>query len=180
MVATDSAAARAAVTELATQPPHELLSLFERVPSLFMPSRHPVALADADPGRLHKVLLKTYEQPPEDFASLLGTAGLGPKSLRALALTAEVIYGARASTRDPARFAFAHGGKDGTPYPVDRNAYEVTIDALNRALTRARVDRSERVFALKRLATFARGPGAPAEQGPEPTAVPGPPLPIGS
>jgi uncharacterized protein len=111
MVAAESAAARAAVTDLAAQPPQELLSLFERVPSLFMPKRHPVALADVDPGRLHQVLLRTYELPPGDFASLLGTAGLGPKSLRALALTAEVIYGTRASTRDPARFAFAHGGK---------------------------------------------------------------------
>jgi hypothetical protein len=157
MVATESAGARAAVTELAAQPPHELLSLFERVPSLFMPKRHPVTLADVDPGRLHQVLLETYARPPEDFASLLGTAGLGPKSLRALALTAEVIYGTRASTRDPARFAFAHGGKDGTPFPVDRASYEVTIAVLYRALSRAKLDRSERISALKRLAAFARG-----------------------
>jgi hypothetical protein len=165
MVATESAAARAAVTELAAQPPHELLSLFERVPSLFMPKRHPVALADVDPGRLHKVLLATYEQPPEDFAALLGTPGLGPKSLRALALTAEVIYGTRASARDPARFAFAHGGKDGTPYAVDRAAYEVTIEVLNRALDRAQLDHSERVAALRRLAGFARRPGPPDRGG---------------
>ena len=163
MVASDSAAARAAVTELAAQPPHELLSLFERVPSLFMPARHPLALADVDPGRLHKVLLKTYEQPPEDFASLLGTPGLGPKSLRALALTAELIYGAPTSTRDPARFAFAHGGKDGTPHPVDRAAYDTTIDVLHRALSRAKVDHPERASALKRLMTFAgQRHGAPA------------------
>jgi hypothetical protein len=158
MVASESAAARAAMTELAAQPPHELLSLFERVPSLFMPARHPVALADVDPGRLHKVLLKTYEQPPEDFSGLLGTPGLGPKSLRALALTAEVIYGTAASTRDPARFAFAHGGKDGTPHPVDCTVYEVTIDVLHQALNRAKVDRSERIRALKRLSAFAAEP----------------------
>jgi len=170
MVASESAAARAAVTELAAQPPHELLSLFERVPSLFMPKRHPVSLADVDPGRLHKVLLATYARPPEDFAGLLGTAGLGPKSLRALALTAEVIYGTRASTRDPARFAFAHGGKDGTPHPVDRAAYETTIEVLNRALGRARLDRSERIAALKRLAGFARQPAA--TQGARPMAAP--------
>jgi uncharacterized protein len=156
MVASESAAARAAVTELAAQPPHELLSLFERVPSLFMPARHPVALADVDPGRLHKVLLRTYAQPPEDFSGLLGTPGLGPKSLRALALTAELIYGTPASARDPARFAFAHGGKDGTPHPVDRAAYDTTIDVLHQALSRAKVDRSERVLALKRLMAFAR------------------------
>jgi uncharacterized protein len=171
MVATESAAARAAVTELAAQPPHELLSLFERVPSLFMPRRHAVALADIDPGRLHKVLLETYEDPPEDFASLLGTAGLGSKSLRALALTAEVIYGARASARDPARFAFAHGGKDGTPHPVDRVTYDTTIEVLHNALARARVDCSERIAALKRLAAFAKEPMSgyvrePAAQGP--------------
>jgi hypothetical protein len=179
MVAAESAAARAAVTELAAQPPEELLSLFERVPSLFMPKPHPVSLADIHPGRLHQVLLRTYERPPEDFASLLGTAGLGPKSLRALALTAEVIYGAKASTRDPARFAFAHGGKDGTPHPVDRAAYDVTIEVLHEALNRAKVDRSERISALKRLATFALRPGAPTGAMPEHAAAPGAPLAIG-
>jgi uncharacterized protein len=167
MVASESAAARAAVTELAAQPPHELLSLFERVPSLFMPARHAVGLADVDPGRLHKVLLRTYEQPPEDFASLLGTAGLGPRSLRALALTAEVIYGTAASTRDPARFAFAHGGKDGTPHPVDRATYDTTIDVLHQALKRAKVDRSERISALRRLMAFAGRSGSAPATAPE-------------
>jgi hypothetical protein len=89
-----------------------------------------------------------------------------------------VIYGARASTRDPARFAFAHGGKDGTPYPVDRATYEVTIEVLNRALNRAKVDRSERIAVLKRLAAFTRRPGSPAA--PEPAAASGAPLAIGS
>jgi uncharacterized protein len=179
MVAVESAAARAAVTELAAQPPHELLSLFERVPSLFMPKRHPVSLADVDPGRLHKVLLKTYEEPPEDFASLLGTAGLGPKSLRALALTAGVIYGTAASTRDPARFAFAHGGKDGTPFAVDRTTYEVTIEVLHNALSRVKVDRSERIAALRRLAAFARQPCASAAGRPEHPVAASEPLAIG-
>src|SRR5918995_5802798 len=101
--------------------------------------------------------------PRAAFGGLLGTAGLGPKSLRALALTAEVIYGTPASTRDPARFAFAHGGKDGTPHPVDRAAYDTTIDVLHSALSRATVDRSERIAALKRLVAFARQPrSAPA------------------
>ena len=150
------------MTELAAQPP-ELLALFERVPSLFMPgairsrSRTWTRVACT-------VLLRTYEQPPEDFASLLGTAGLGPKSLRALALTAEVIYGTKASTRDPARFAFAHGGKDGTPHPVDRAAYDLTIEVLHDALNRAKVDRSERIAALKRLAAFGRRRRAPTDQ----------------
>jgi hypothetical protein len=68
---------------------------------------------------------------------------------------AELIYGTRASTRDPARFSFAHGGKDGTPYPVDRATYDRTIEVLHDALNRAKVERSEKLHALKRLAGFA-------------------------
>jgi hypothetical protein len=91
--------------------------------------------------------------------------GLGPKSLRALTLVAELIHGARASTRDPARFAFAHGGKDGTPFPVDRQTYDQTIELLRGALGRARVDHSDRLRALRRLAAFAdRAAPAPAQR----------------
>jgi uncharacterized protein len=82
-------------------------------------------------------------------------SGFGPKSLRALTLLAELVHGARASTRDPARFAFAHVGKDGTPFPVDRQTYDQTIELLPGALDRARVDHSDRSHALKRLAAFA-------------------------
>ena len=69
-----------------------------------------------------------------------------------------MIYGTTASTRDPARFAFAHAGKDGTPYPVDRPTYDGTIEVLRCAVGRAKVDRSERIRALKRLAAFAAEP----------------------
>ena len=79
---------------------------------------------------------------------------MGPKTLRALTLVAELIYGTKASIKDPARFSFAHGGKDGTPYPVDRVNYDFTINLLGNALDRARVDRSERIKALKRLSRF--------------------------
>jgi hypothetical protein len=83
-----------------------------------------------------------------------------------------VIYGTAASTRDPARFAFAHGGKDGTPYPVDRAGYEVTIEVLRSALRRAKVDRPERIAALKRLAAFSDSRGAAARARPERRAAP--------
>jgi hypothetical protein len=163
MVAAESAAARAAVTELAAQPPETMLSLFERVPTLFMPRREPVSLADVDPRQLRKVLLKTYERAPERFETVLATEGLGPKALRALVLCAELIYGTKASARDPARFSFAHGGKDGTPYPVDRATYDQTIEVLRNALGRARkIDRSERIRALKRLAAFTCAPATQA------------------
>jgi hypothetical protein len=123
--------------------------------TLVMPSRHALQLRDVDPRRLHTVLLSTYDRSPENFEALLGLEGVGARTLRALALVSEVMYGTPASTRDPARFAFAHGGKDGTPFPVDRATYDQTIDVLRRATARARVDRSEKIAALKRLGTFA-------------------------
>lgn len=123
---------------------------------LELPRRHEVSLADVDARHLESVLLRTYERAPTDFETLLGLPGVGARTLRALALVSEVIYGTAASTRDPARFAFAHGGKDGTPFPVDRETYDRTIDVLHRATGRARLDRSDKVDALKRLSRFAR------------------------
>ena len=128
----------------------------DSAPTLDMPKRHALMLQDFDPRHLHTVLLSTYEQAPKDFETLLGLQGVGARTLRALALVSEVIYGTPASTRDPARFAFAHGGKDGTPFPVDRATYDRTIDTLHRAMAHAKVDRSDKVDALKRLGRFAK------------------------
>ena len=87
---------------------------------------------------------------------MLGLPGVCPKTLRALSLIAELVYGEETSIRDPARFSFAHGGKDGYPYPVDRQTYDETIATLEDWIDRSRVDRSEKVKALKRLASFGR------------------------
>src|SRR5438552_2915914 len=168
LVASDSASAREASTELAARPPEETLSALRTVPNLVLPGHHDVRGADIDPRYLHRILLRTYERDPADFESLLGIEGVGAKTLRALALAAELIYGARASTRDPARFSFAHGGKDGHPYPVDRETYDKTIEVLGAAVKRARVDRSEQVNALKRLAAWAER--RPGQDAPGPTA----------
>jgi hypothetical protein len=153
LVAAESGGARATIAELAREThPDEAAKLLAGLPTLELPSRHPlVAAADVNPRHLAKVLVQTYENPPEDFEALLVTPGLGPKTLRALALVAELVYGTPASTRDPARFAFAHGGKDGTPYAVDRETYDRTIETMNRALAGGAVERSEGVAALKRL-----------------------------
>jgi hypothetical protein len=145
LVASESGDARSQITELVRD---EGLKLLE------MPKRHPlITAADVNPHYMRKVLVQTYESPPENFEALLGVPGLGPKTLRALALVAELVYGTPASTRDPARFAFAHGGKDGTPFAVDRETYDLTIETMDRAL--AGVERSERVAALKRLSKLA-------------------------
>ena len=86
--------------------------------------------------------------------TLLGLRGVGPKTVRSLSLVAELIFGAQASFRDPARFSFAHGGKDGHPYPVDRENYDLSIDILRQSLSAAKVGHTDKVKAFKRLARF--------------------------
>ena len=165
LVARESAPVRSAAAELAAQAPEKTLAEVARLPNLVLPRRHAVRIEEDVPGRyLRKILLRTWERAPRDFEELLGIAGVGAKTVRALALVSELIYGSPASTRDPAQFAFAHGGKDGHPFPVDRAVYDRTIDVLHAALAGARVARSEKVDAFKRLAAFAEGsePAGPA------------------
>ena len=156
LVASESEATRQASAELARQKPQVVLSALKDLPLLSMPRRHAVLIADVNPNYLERILLKTYERAPENFETLLGMEGVGARTLRALSLVSEVIYGTPASTRDPARFSFAHGGKDGTPFPVDIETYDKTVEVLRAAVNKANIDRSERVKALKRLVDYGR------------------------
>jgi uncharacterized protein len=147
--------ALAASARLASSATESSVDTRKPIADLIMPARHMLfPEMDVDRSRLHKILEQTYERAPEDFETLLGLEGVGPKTLRALSLASELIYGTPASTRDPARFAFAHGGKDGTPFPVDRATYDRTIEILGGAINGARIDRSEKVRAFARLANF--------------------------
>jgi hypothetical protein len=141
---------------LAREKPGIVLDALKDRPLLEMPRRHAVLLADVNPQHLDRILLKTYERAPENFETLLGMEGVGARTLRALALASEIIYGTPASTRDPARFSFAHGGKDGFPYPVDVETYDKTVEVLRSAVNKANIDRSERVKALKRLVDYGQ------------------------
>ena len=154
LVAAESADVRSASAALAAEKPDVTLKALQHLPLLDMPRRHEVTTSDIDPKYLQKILLRTYETAPADFESLLSIEGVGAKTLRALALTSELIYSTRASRKDPARFSFAHGGKDGTPYPVDRVTYDKTIEVMRTALNSAKIDRSEKVRAFRRLAEF--------------------------
>ena len=156
LVAAESAAVRLRSAEISREQPKVALSALRDLPLLSMPRRHAVLLSDVNPQHLERVLLKTYEAAPRDFESLIGLEGVGARTVRALALVSEVIYGTPASTRDPARFSFALGGKDGTPFPVDRAAYDKTIEVLHAAVNRANIDRSERMKALKRLVAYGK------------------------
>jgi hypothetical protein len=151
LVAAESERARLASTILSREPPDRLLQDVQKLTTLTLPARHAVALADLNPKRLRSVLLKTYEASPKNFEVLLGLSGVGPKTLRALALLSELIHGAAPSFRDPARYSFAHGGKDGHPYPVTREAYDTSIHFLRRALQAAKIGHVEKLRAFRRL-----------------------------
>jgi len=155
LVAAESQDVRTRSVQLAAEPA-AVLEAVGRAPLLALPRRHQVIESeDVSPRYLEKILLKTYERQPRDYEALLEVDGVGARTLRALALASELMFGTAASTRDPARFSFAHGGKDGFPYPVDRPTYDRTILVLKKALERGRIDRSEKVQALKRLAGLA-------------------------
>jgi uncharacterized protein len=156
LVATESQQTRVSSTAFAREEPHRVEREIARIITMELPSRHWVDIErDINPVHLRKVLLSTYEAAPQDFESLLALKGVGPKALRALALVSEVVYGAPASMRDPARFSFAHGGKDGHPYPVDRASYDHTIDWLSDTLSKAKLESTERMHAFRRLHSWA-------------------------
>jgi hypothetical protein len=155
MVAEESSNARSASTEFARQEPRVIDREIARVITLALPTRHWVDIKrDINPAHLRKTLLSTYEASPQNFEQLLAVPGVGPKSVRALALVADVVYGSPASMRDPARFSFAHGGKDGHPYPVNRAVYDESVDWLREAVNKARMGHSDRLKALRRLAEW--------------------------
>jgi len=151
LVARDSAAVRTATAELAIERPIRIVAEVARMRHLALPRRHDIRTLDIAPDRLGAILTKTYEAQVSSFQELLMLPGVGAKTLRALALVAELIYGTAPSYEDPARFGFAHGGKDGLPFPVDRASYDGTIDLLVRAVRRAQLGDTEAVRALRRL-----------------------------
>jgi len=115
-------------------------------------SWHPVLLEDFSKSRyLEKIFSKIYGIKPKNYQELLSIKGVGPKTIRALSLVSEVIYGAEPSYQDPARYSFAHGGKDATPYPVDRRTYDSTISILEKAIKKAKIENKEKNLAIQRL-----------------------------
>ncbi len=154
MVAQESKNSRREVVEITKQHPDKLIKEVKKIESLTLPSRHYVDINDIDSKRFYKILINTYEQQPNNFEKLLIVKGLGPKSLRALALIAELIYGDKPSYKDPVRYSFAHGGKDGYPYPVNREIYDKSIETLEKAIKRMKAEPNEKEKALKRLFRF--------------------------
>ena len=113
---------------------------------------HPVLKEKFDLKRLKKITDQLHFLQPKDFEELLATKGVGPKTIRALSLVSEIIYGAKPSYEDPARYSFAHGGKDGTPRFVEKDLMDKTIWALEKGIKKARISNREKIEAQKRLA----------------------------
>jgi len=152
LVAQESKDARHTIADIARQEnPDKIMERLRHLKELSLPRRHAIEVADIHPDRMYKIFIKTYERQPENFETLLGLEGVGAKTLRSLSLISEIIYGVPASFRDPARFSFAHGGKDGIPFPVDRKTYDKSIEILHNALERARVEDKDKMAAIKRL-----------------------------
>jgi hypothetical protein len=152
LVAAESEPARDTITKITLEEkPEKIVTQLKRLKTLDLPPRHHLILDDIHPDRLNKTLLITYQHQPENFERLLGLQGVGAKTLRALSLISELVYEVPASFRDPARYSFAHGGKDGHPYPVDRKTYDRSIEILHQALDRVRVGDKEKMAAFRRL-----------------------------
>ncbi|MFH0813759.1 MAG: DUF763 domain-containing protein [Pseudomonadota bacterium] len=154
LVAKESEGTRNVTASLAREYPEKLVHELNHLKTLELPSRHHIALNDINPERLYTIFCHTYDAQPENFECLLGLPGVGPKTIRALSLVSELVYGVPPSYRDPARFSFAHGGKDGHPYPVDRITYDKSIDILRQAVSRAKIGEKDKLAAIKRLLRF--------------------------
>ncbi|MER8374318.1 DUF763 domain-containing protein [Mesorhizobium sp. M1406] len=130
----------------APAPPQQLL-----LPHLIMPAHHDVRESDVIMRRLHGNMAAAAERGPEDFSELLLVPGVGARTVRALALVAEVVHGAPCRFSDPGRFSLAHGGKDRHPFPVPLKVYDETIGVLKSAVQKAKLGHEEEIGALKRL-----------------------------
>jgi hypothetical protein len=174
MVASEAESNRDRSAELIRWNPDRLMYELRRVtdgPTLFAPEHHAVLPADVNPDRLERIVRTAHERFPRDFQTLLGTQGVGAATVRSLSLLAELIYDAPASHRDPAKepappqpaekapprrwadYSYAHGGKDAHPFPVDRATYDRSISVLTEAVRKSRIGETDKVAALKRLAT---------------------------
>src|SRR5437763_4265097 len=153
LVDVNARAAQAALLEIARERPERTLLAARH---LQMPRHHDVQPKDVNLKRLGSVLALAYDRDLHNFAELLLLEKLGPRTLQSLALIAEVVHGAPTRFSDPARFSFAHGGKDGHPFPVPLKTYDQSLAVLRNALDKARVGNTERLSAFRRLDRFSR------------------------
>lgn len=129
--------------------------ILKEINHLKMPNHHDVKMKDVNMKRLGAMLWVAHENKPEDFEGLLMLKGMGPRTVQSLALVSEVIYGTPSRFDDPARFSFAHGGKDGAPFPVPTKVFDETIATLQTAIHRAKIGNTDKQQAIRKLSELA-------------------------
>jgi uncharacterized protein len=136
-----------------TQEKPELM--MQEIQHLIMPGHHDVRAEDVNLKRLGSVLWLAHDSQPKDFEELLLLEGVGPRTVQSLALVSEVIHGTPSRFKDPARFSFAHGGKDGHPFPVPTKTYDEVITTLQKAIQRAKIGQNDKAEAIKKIHEIA-------------------------
>jgi hypothetical protein len=167
MTAKTSEGARKASVDVAKEPPRKVLRLFEAARPLHQRSLQEwLPKAEVDPWQQSiealnmprtiswETMTRVYEFQPRNYEELLSVRGVGPATVRGLALVAELIYGEKPSWEDPVKFSFAYGGKDGVPFPVDRGAMDESVQVLRRAVEAAKLGEKEKLRSLRRLRRF--------------------------
>ncbi|OWK69056.1 DUF763 domain-containing protein [Pedobacter sp. AJM] len=153
LTANEAHITRQTMMNITTESPGIMVSEIQK---LVLPDHHEVKAKDVDLKRLGSILWLAQEKQPADFEELLLLDGMGPRTLQSLALVSEVIYGTPSRFSDPARYSFAHGGKDGHPFPVPVNVFDETINVLQKAVEKAKIGNSDKQQAIKSLHQIAR------------------------
>ncbi|MEL6863543.1 MAG: DUF763 domain-containing protein [Bacteroidota bacterium] len=150
----EAGATRQGILDISMQSPRIMLPEIRKA---LLPRHHDVRAKDVNMKRLGSAIALAYEEDTRDFESLLLLKGVGPRTIQSLALVSEIIYGTRSRFSDPARFSFAHGGKDGHPFPVPTRVYDETINQLHQAVRKAKLGQSDKKEAIQSLHQMAKG-----------------------
>lgn len=153
MVAAGAKPSRASLMSMSAEHPERML---KEIRHLILPGHHEVRAEDVDLKRLGAMLWLSHEKKPADFEELLLLEGMGLRTLQSMALVSEVIYGTPSRFDDPARFSFAHGGKDGHPFPIPVKVFDETISVLSKAVQKAKIGQSDKLDAIRKLGELSR------------------------
>ena len=153
LTAIEAKGSREGILNIAAEEPERIIEEFNR---LSMPVHHDVRAKDVNLKRLGSTLWLAHETRPGNFEELLLLQGVGPRTIQSLALVSEVIHGSPTRFKDPARFSFAHGGKDGHPFPVPVRVYDETIATLESAVQKAKLGLTDKSAAIKKLHEISR------------------------
>ncbi|RAW03115.1 DUF763 domain-containing protein [Pseudochryseolinea flava] len=148
----NASATRSGILSITKESPDKMLGEIRKI---LLPKHHEVRASDVNMKRLGAVLTLAHENPIDNFESLLLLQGVGPRTIQSLTLVSEVIHGTPSRFTDPARFSFAHGGKDGHPFPVPLKIYDQTIETLKSAVEKAKLGDNDKLNAIKKLSQLA-------------------------